>query len=100
MSQQLIDEVGTLMDRRRSTLERAIAARHLADGDAPDIVETLVRIAQDEGEEEWVSHAAGESLAEILFRRGEVDTAPLHEFTGAAYIGFDEAVARLQRQRS
>lgn len=63
-------------------------------------VDTLLRIAQDEGEEEWVSHAAGESLAEILFRRGQVESAPLHDFTGAAYIGFDEAVTRLQRQRS
>ena len=100
MSQQMIAEVGTLMDRQRPTLERAIAARHLAAGDAPDVVATLLRVVQDEGEEEWVSHAAGESLAEILFRRGQVDTAPLHAFTGAAYIGFDEAVARLQRQRS
>ena len=63
-------------------------------------IDTLLRIALDEGEEEWVSHATGESLAEILLRRGQIDSAPLHDFTGAAYIGFDEAVARLQRQRS
>ena len=100
MSQQMIENVGTLLNRQRSTLERAIAARHLADGDAADVIETLLQIAQDEGEDEWVSHAAGESLAEILMRRGEIDTAPLHDFTGAAYIGFDEAVARSQRQRS
>ena len=65
-----------------------------------DDIPTLLRTAQDKEEEEWVSHAAGERLAEILFRRGQIDTAPLHDFTGAAYIGFDEAVARLQRQRS
>lgn len=99
MSRQIIDDIGVLLDRERPTIERAIAARHLAGESAPDIVDTLVRIAQDDGEEEWVSHAAGESLAEILLRRGKLDTAPLHDFSGAAYIGFDEAVARLQQQR-
>ena len=62
-------------------------------------ISSLLQIAQDEGEEEWVSHAAGESLAEIPFRSGQIENAPLHNFTGAAYVGFDEAVARLQRQR-
>ncbi len=100
MRDKSTEDIGTLLDRKRSTLERALAARHLTDDDAPAIVDTLVRTARDDGEEEWVSHAAGESLAEILMRSGQLNVAPLHDSTGAAYIGFDEAVARMQRQRA
>ena len=55
MSHQTIDDIEMLEDRTRSTLERTIAARHLAGDNRQDTVDALLRIARDEGE----AHVAG-----------------------------------------
>jgi hypothetical protein len=60
----------------------------------------LLEAAQDENEDEAVAHAAGEGLARILIQRGGVVDAPLHTFTGPAYLGFDAAVAAHQQLTS
>lgn len=56
----------------------------------------LIEVAQDDDEDD-VSRAAGAALARLLIELGRLDDAPLHTFTGPAYLGFDDAVAAYQR---
>ena len=83
-----------LLDRSAKSLDRAKAARRLAEWNTPAVLDALLQVAQEDDAAESVSRAAGESIAKILIRTKEVDQAPLSDFSGAAYLGFDEAVAR------
>jgi len=93
-------DLEALRDPHLPTIERVIAARRLAAQDSQAALHVLVQIAQNEHESEWLCFAAGEAIAEILIRSTAVDDVPLHNFTGGAYLGYDEAVARHQRATS
>ena len=86
-----------LLDRSMKPVDRANAARCLGGWDTQAVLDVLLQVAQENEADESVSRATGESIAEILIRRGEVDQVPLHDFTGDAYLGYDETVAQRQR---
>lgn len=85
------------LDGNATLADRADAARRLAESDAKPAFDALLALAQEEHVEESLSRTAGESLAKVLIRSGTVDQVPLHEFTGGAYLGYDETVARRQQ---
>jgi hypothetical protein len=84
-----------LLDTSADPCHRASAARRLADDESQDALDALLEVASED--EAVVGWAAGESIAAILIRRGEVYDAPLWAFTGASGEAFDTAVARHQR---
>jgi HEAT repeat protein len=90
-------QLDTLLNHAAPASQRAHAASGLGDMDAPDVVEALLDVAQNPTEDDTVSRAAGDSLARILIRHGSIADAPLHSFSGPAYLAFDETVAAHQR---
>ena len=86
-----------LLDRSTKPVDRANAARCLGEWNTPAILDALLQVAQENDADESVSRATGENIAEILIRSGEVDQVPLHDFSGDAYLGYDETIARCQR---
>jgi len=59
-------------------------------------LDVLLAIAGDETESEAVQAAAGAALASLYMELDQLLTAPLHDFTDAAYLAFDNAVAKKQ----
>jgi hypothetical protein len=88
-----VSELDVLNDEDAPTIERVIAAKHLARSDAIVVLDALLCVARDEQAPEWLAFAAGESIAAILMRRSVPTEALLADFTGPAYLGFDETVA-------
>ncbi len=77
-----------------------MAARQLAQHQTQQVVQALLRVAEEDNGHEVVGFAAGESIAEILISRGEVYEAPLFLFDTAMGEGFDITVALHQRRDS
>lgn len=94
MTSSLSHVLQTLLDRGATASTRVEAARLLAACNDAVVVDALLRVVAEEEASEALAQAAGEGLAEVLLRRGEVDRAPLWDFTGPAYVAFDDAVAR------
>lgn len=84
---------GRSIDKQR----RVTMIRELTTSDDDTALQALVRVAQDECESEAITAAAGTTLAEILIRMGAIDDAPLHDFSGPAYVAFDAVIAMNQR---
>ena len=78
------------VDKTANPGHRAEAARRLAELDAPGALAALIQIARDHEVDNAVSRAAGAAVARLLIRRGELDQGPLEDFTGGAYLGYDE----------
>ena len=72
---------------------------HLARSDSA-LLEALVHVAQAEDEDDTVSRAAGESIALILVRSGDIDRVPLHDFSQGAYLAYDETISRYQHSHA
>lgn len=92
--------VRELLDDRASPIDRAVAARLLAEHPAMDTVDALLKVANDGEPNELVSFAAGESIAEILLARGETYEAPLVLFDTAMAEAFDATIARRERTQA
>ena len=92
MSNKPRSHIDMLLDQTLSVAERVGAARCLGDLNAEEALAALLDVAQNASEDDVVSRSAGESLARILVRRAAIAGAPLHSFTGPAYLGFDDAV--------
>jgi hypothetical protein len=92
--------IRTLLDPHADERARVDAAHHLGRCDAQSAQDALLQVAQAEHVQDALARAAGESLALILIRKGQVSQAPLASFTGPAYLGFDEAVACHLRAQS
>ncbi len=90
--------MGILVDRSRSDAERARAAGQLAAHGHREAMNALLDVASDQTNSEEVLVAAGSSLAQLYLLDDRVLDAPLHRFTGAAYLAFDDVVARAQRR--
>jgi hypothetical protein len=97
-SEQPQDDIADVTDARLPVLDRVIAARRLGLYDSRDGLHALLGIALDPREDEWLCYAAGESIAEMLLPRAAVTEAPLRDFTVPARLGFEEVVARTERQ--
>ncbi len=95
--QELSRLLRMLLDKSMKPVDRANAARCLGEWDTQAVLDALLQVAQENDADESISRATGESIAEILIRRGEVDRVPLHDFTGDAYLGYDGTVARRHR---
>ena len=67
--------------------------------DEETALEALLRVAQEDDEDASVSRAAGNSIARILVRTGDVDRVPLYNFNEDAYLAYDEAIGRHQQPR-
>lgn len=83
-----------LADKTANPTRRARAARRLAQLDAQGALAALIEAAQDQQVDNAVSRAAGAAVARLLLRRGELDRVPLEDFTGGAYLAYDEAVSK------
>jgi hypothetical protein len=88
-----------LGDSNAVVQERVHAAKALATIFKDVAFETLLRMAQDETAPSAVAQASGEGTAKWLLRYGDVNTAPLADFTGDAYVAFDEEVTRHLREK-
>lgn len=77
----------TAMDR----LGRVLDAR---------VFEALCTVATRTEQSEAVYHAAGENAGRVAVGLGLVYEAPLHDFFGPAYLGFDAVVAAHLRGES
>lgn len=96
MTSETIDRlIGILQDRSEGIRLRLHAASELGATDAPDAIAALHRVAHDESEDGRVARKVGQALAAIYVRQKRILDAPLAEFTGPAYLGFDEAASRL-----
>ena len=98
--QEPLDLMRTLLDRNAQPGDRADAARRLAKWHTRAVLHALLQVAQEDDADESVGRAAGESVAKVLIRRGELDQEPLFDFGQAAYIGYDEVVAHHLRSIS
>jgi hypothetical protein len=87
-------------DRSAADDDRIRDVGVLGKSDQALALEALLAVAQAPDERTEVSRAAGAALAAVYFRRGRLDDAPLHDFSGDAYLAFDEEVARLQRAQA
>jgi hypothetical protein len=94
---QLRQMVRLLLDSERSAEERTDASTWLARSDDDDALDTLLTVAQADGEDPTVARAAGAGVAKILWRHGRHPEAPLAHFNSEAYLGFDETIASHQR---
>src|SRR3954451_20833598 len=88
MSTELLLDAGAPAELRREALGRMVAA------DADALVAALIELAKRD-DDELVEPAAC-ALGAVLFRRGRVDDAPLADFSAAAWVAYDHAVAALQ----
>ena len=95
--QELPHLLPILLDKSAEPVRRAKVARRLAEWSTQAVLDALLQVAQEDDADELVSRAAGESIAEILIRREEVDQVPLYDFNGAAFLAYDEVIGRRQR---
>lgn len=85
-------------DQNANAQQRADAARRLADMGALESLGVLIEGARDPGLAEPVGRAAGAAVARLLKERAELNQIPLEDFTGPAYLGYDEAASALLRR--
>lgn len=86
-------------DKARPLGRRVAATRALANSDEDADLVMLYELASAAVEPE-LSTAAGKSAARVLLRHGRPNDAPLHDFSGPAYVAFDGAVAESQAERA
>ncbi len=86
-----------LLDTSAKPIDRAKAARRLAEWSTRASLDALLKVAQEDHADELVSRAVGKSIAEIVIRREEVDQVPLYDFNGNAFLAYDEVIGRRQR---
>jgi hypothetical protein len=84
-------------DKTRPLAHRLAAAHALGTSDEDADLTVLFQLASSDVEPE-LSTVAGQSAARVLLRQGRPDDAPLHDFSGSAYVAFDKAVARSQHE--
>jgi hypothetical protein len=92
------EQVAILCDRHSSDERRMAAARSLGARAGSDALASLYVVAADTRDDPRVLHAVGEAIALILLRLDQVHAAPLWDFAGPAYLGFDTTVAFAQRR--
>lgn len=89
-----------LLNRRASFDERSRVLNALpAQGFERDINEALLALACSPDEDPRLSALAGRELARRYIRSGDLYDAPLHDFSPAAYFGFDDEVTKLLNNR-
>jgi hypothetical protein len=93
------DLLQVLSDREAPPARRVVAASDLSEWSEDPVLEALIRVAREDDEDASVSRAAGNSIAQILLRRGDVDQVPLYDFNEDAFLAYDEAIARHQQPR-
>jgi hypothetical protein len=71
----------------------------LASSTQPELLQEVLGLAQDPSVSERAAREAGMLAARIMARQGNLADAPLWDFTGAAYLAFDETVARIEQER-
>jgi HEAT repeat protein len=86
-----------LADKGAVLRARKAAAIALTEIDERRAAGALLAIAQDEAEDQQFAAIAGELLACISLKRAEISTVPLEDFSAAAYLAFDAAIAAQQR---
>jgi hypothetical protein len=91
------EQVAILCDRQGSDERRMAAARSLGAHAGSDALDSLYAAAADTRDDPRVLHAVGEAIALILLRLDQVHAAPLWDFAGPAYLGFDATVASAQQ---
>jgi hypothetical protein len=91
------DNIHRALDRENAAEERIQACGILSGRDDGPAWEALLTLVGDPDEDAAVARAAGEAVALQYWRAGNVNDAPLFDFTEVAYLAFDEAVARLER---
>lgn len=94
LDEQHAAQMRELLDDRARPLDRAISARRLAEYPTNDTIDVLLKVAAHDEPNEFVSFAAGESIADILIRTNGIYDAPLALFDEAMAEAFDGAVAR------
>jgi hypothetical protein len=89
-----------LQDPTNAPTDREAAARGLVRWPTREAVEVLLSVCQQEPEPAWsVGYAVGESIAQILIHRGEIDDVFMGYFTEAAGLAYDDTIAAHQRSQ-
>ena len=76
--------ISVLLDQGAPVDDRGEAAGDLGAWDEPEALEALLRVAVDDGEDEYVLEHAGESIGEIWNRRRTCDSAVVARLAPAA----------------
>lgn len=96
--------LAVVLDKNAAPHDRAAAMKQLTRSDAAATFDALIQVVTEENADHRVSRVAGECLAELMIRRGtlgkEHELLPLHDFTGEAYVAYDNAVSRHGRRTS
>jgi hypothetical protein len=95
--QHLVD---TALNDEAQLGDRLKAVRHLSVTRSTAATDALIQLARADTLDEQVGSLVGRSIAEILLRENRVDEAPLHDFSGSAYLVYDEAIALYQQSAS
>jgi hypothetical protein len=94
------EQIAILSDRHNGHERRIAAARLLGARASGDTLTVLYAAAADTQDDSGVLYAVGEAIALIVLRLNQVHAAPLWDFAGPAYLGFDTTVASAQRRTS
>lgn len=78
--------------------DRIVAIEQIGRLGTAEAIEEILPLAESDSESTSIQAAAGRSLAALYVRHGRLFDAPLPDFTGPAYIAFDEEVARMTAQ--
>ena len=92
---ELVEARTIAPDKARPLALRVAATHRLANSDENMDLVLLFELASAAVEPE-LSTVAGKSAARVLLRQGRPNDAPLDDFSGPAYLAFDEAVAQSQ----
>ncbi len=90
--------VRVLLDETASTEERIQAIGELENSDSPKVLAALLSVAEDEAAPETVAREVGQVIAQILLRGNRIYDVSFADFSGPAYLAFDQTVAQMQEQ--
>jgi hypothetical protein len=84
-----------LLDTSLPVEARVDAARQLGSHLAPSVRDALLTVATSANEPLALLLEVGRTLAESYAQTGELIDAPLADFAGPAYLGFDERATEI-----
>ncbi len=91
--------VASIRDPELPVDERIPKVKQLESSSADERLAALVALATDLALSSAVATEVGRAVARVVIALDRLDDVPLPDFSGAAYLGYDEHVAAFQRRR-
>ena len=90
--------VALVLDPDHAAAARVDALSQLESKHPTAVLNVAMAIAERTGEAHDVAYAAGSAIARAHFRRGSVSDAWLADFSDAAFHGFDDTLAAIEKR--